>query len=137
MPEMTPDAAQAAIKKPFTHPYLQSLAMTFLDMLRDATERNHSLLCVGLDPEPAKFPTHWRGDASKIFDFCAAMVDATADVVCAFKPQIAYFAAHGAEAQLEKLMAHMRSVAPQVPVILDSQARRYWLYRRAVRERGL
>ncbi len=95
--------------------------MTFLDMLRDATARNHSLLCVGLDPEPAKFPTHWRGDASKIFDFCAAMVDATADVVCAFKPQIAYFAAHGAEAQLEKLIAHMRSVAPQVPVILDSK----------------
>lgn len=95
--------------------------MTFLDMLRDATARNHSLLCVGLDPEPAKFPTHWRGDASKIFDFCAAIVDATADVVCAFKPQIAYFAAHGAEAQLEKLIAHMRSVAPQVPVILDSK----------------
>ena len=48
--------------------------MTFLDMLRDATARNHSLLCVGLDPEPAKFPTHWRGDASKIFDFCAAQL---------------------------------------------------------------
>ena len=95
--------------------------MTFLDMLRDATARNHSLLCVGLDPDPAKFPTHWRGDAGKIFDFCAAIVDATADLVCAFKPQIAYFAAHGAEGQLEKLMAHIRAVAPHVPVILDSK----------------
>ena len=95
--------------------------MTFLDMLRDATARNHSLLFVGLDPDPAKFPTHWRGDAGKIFDFCAAIVDATADLVCAFKPQIAYFAAHGAEGQLEKLMAHIRAVAPHVPVILDSK----------------
>ncbi len=95
--------------------------MTFLDMLRDATARNHSVLCVGLDPEPAKFPTHWRGDASKIFDFCAAIVDATADLVCAFKPQIAYFAANGAEAQLEKLIAHIRTVAPQVPIILDAK----------------
>ena len=92
--------------------------MNFLDMLRAATERNHSLLCVGLDPEPEKLPLHWRGDASKLLDFCVAIVDATADLVCAFKPQIAYFAAHGAEAQLEKLMAHIRAVAPQVPVIL-------------------
>lgn len=95
--------------------------MNFLDMLRAATERNHSLLCVGLDPEPEKLPTHWRGDASKLLDFCVAIVDATADLVCAFKPQIAYFAAHGAEAQLEKLMAHIRAVAPQVPVILDAK----------------
>jgi orotidine-5'-phosphate decarboxylase len=48
-------------------------------------------------------------------------VDATADVVISFKPQIAYFAAHGAEAQLEKLMAHMRRTAPQVPIILDAK----------------
>ena len=95
--------------------------MNFLDMLRAAIERNHSLLCVGLDPEPEKLPTHWRGDASKLLDFCVAIVDATADLVCAFKPQIAYFAAHGAEAQLEKLMAHIRAVAPQVPVILDAK----------------
>jgi orotidine-5'-phosphate decarboxylase len=79
------------------------------------------MLCVGLDPEPAKFPGAWRGDASRIFDFCAAMVDATADLVIAFKPQIAYFAAHRAEDQLERLMAHMRATAPQVPVILDAK----------------
>ena len=95
--------------------------MTFLDMLRAATERNHSLLCVGLDPEPEKLPLHWRGDASKLLDFCVAIVDATADLVCAFKPQIAYFAAHGAEDQLERLMQHLRANAPQVPVILDAK----------------
>jgi orotidine-5'-phosphate decarboxylase len=95
--------------------------MTFLDQLRAAERQNNSMLCVGLDPEPAKFPAHLRGDASKIYDFCAAIVDATADLVMAFKPQIAYFAAHRAEDQLERLMAHMRRVAPLVPVILDAK----------------
>ena len=95
--------------------------MKFLDQLRHAERLNGSLLCVGLDPEPAKFPTSWRGDASKIFDFCAAIVDATADVAMAFKPQIAYFAAHRAESQLEQLIQHIRRIAPQVPVILDAK----------------
>lgn len=95
--------------------------MTFIEQLRKAERINGSLLCVGLDPEPAKFPTAMKGDASKIYDFCAAIVDATADLVIAFKPQIAYFAAHGAEAQLERLMAHMRRTAPDVPVILDAK----------------
>jgi orotidine-5'-phosphate decarboxylase len=95
--------------------------MTFLTLLAQAERSNQSMLCVGLDPDPPKFPLHWRGDASKIFDFCAAIVDATADQAMAFKPQIAYFAAHGAEAQLERLMAHLRANAPQVPVILDAK----------------
>lgn len=96
-------------------------AMNFLDMLRNAERQNGSLLCVGLDPEPARFPAALKGDAGKIYDFCAAIVDATADLVCAFKPQIAYFAAHRAEDQLERLMAHMRRAAPGVPVILDAK----------------
>ena len=95
--------------------------MNFLDMLRNAERQNGSMLCVGLDPEPARFPATLQGDASKIFDFCAAIVDATADLVSAFKPQIAYFAAHRAEDQLERLMAHMRRAAPGVPVILDAK----------------
>ena len=95
--------------------------MTFLDQLRTAERQNGSLLCVGLDPDPAKFPEQYRSDASRIYDFCAAIVDATADVAMAFKPQIAYFAAHRAESQLERLIAHIRSVAPQVPVILDAK----------------
>ena len=95
--------------------------MTFLDMLRDAATQNNSMLCVGLDPEPTRFPASLQGDPHKIYDFCAAIVDATADLVCAFKPQIAYFAAHGAEDQLERLMQHMRANAPRVPVILDAK----------------
>jgi orotidine-5'-phosphate decarboxylase len=95
--------------------------MTFIDMLRAAERQNHSMLCVGLDPEPTKFPDRIKGDANKIYDFCAAIVDATADLAIAFKPQIAYFAAHRAEGQLERLMEHMRRVAPQVPIILDAK----------------
>ena len=95
--------------------------MNFLDMLRHAERQNGSMLCVGLDPEPTRFPAALKGDAGKIYDFCAAIVDATADLVCAFKPQIAYFAAHRAEDQLERLMAHMRRAAPGVPVILDAK----------------
>jgi len=95
--------------------------MTFLDMLRGAEQRNGSLLCVGLDPDPARFPGGLRGDAGRIHDFCAAIVDATADLAIAFKPQIAYFAAHRAEAQLERLVAHIRRAAPHVPVILDAK----------------
>ena len=95
--------------------------MKFLDQLRQAERQNSSLLCIGLDPDPARFPDALRGDASKIYDFCAAIVEATADVAMAFKPQIAYFAAHRAEPQLERLVAHMRSIAPQVPVILDAK----------------
>ncbi len=97
------------------------MTTTFLDMLHSASTRNHSMLCVGLDPEPARFPVQMQGNPRKIYDFCAAIVDATADVVCAFKPQIAYFAAHGAEDQLERLMQHLRANAPQVPVILDAK----------------
>ena len=95
--------------------------MTFLEQLQGAERQNGSLLCVGLDPDPSTLPAGMKGDASKIYDFCAQIVDATADLAIAFKPQIAYFAAHRAEAQLEKLMEHMRRNAPHVPVILDAK----------------
>lgn len=95
--------------------------MTFLNQLRLAERQNGSLLCVGLDPEPSRFPGKLKGDAHKIFNFCAAIVEATADLVIAFKPQIAYFAAHRAEAQLEHLIALIRSTAPHVPIILDAK----------------
>jgi len=94
---------------------------TFTQRLAQAERANASMLCVGLDPEPARFPGAWRGDAARIFDFCAAIVDATRDLVIAYKPQIAYFAANRAEEQLERLIAHIRRVAPEVPVILDAK----------------
>ena len=95
--------------------------MNFLARLAQVQERRDSLLCVGLDPEPARLPAAWKGDPARIFEFCARIVDATKDLVCAFKPQIAYFAAQRAEDQLENLIAYIRRVAPDVPVILDAK----------------
>src|SRR6059058_3834246 len=95
--------------------------MTFLEMLRSAQQRHGSMLCVGLDPEPTRFPADLKGEPGRIFEFCARIVDATGDLVIAFKPQIAYFAAHRAEEQLEQLMRHLRANWPQVPVILDAK----------------
>ncbi len=97
------------------------MSMVFTQQLLNAQSRNGSMLCVGLDPEPNKFPLHLRGQPDATFAFCAAIVEATADCVIAFKPQIAYFAAQRAEAALERLIAHIRQVAPHVPVILDAK----------------
>ncbi|WP_265947653.1 orotidine-5'-phosphate decarboxylase [Dechloromonas sp. A34] len=95
--------------------------MTFTQMLVAAWRKNNSLLCVGLDPDPAKFPAHLKGRDDAILEFCTAIVDATADLVCAFKPQIAYFAARRAEDQLEALIAHIHAKHPGIPVILDAK----------------
>jgi orotidine-5'-phosphate decarboxylase len=100
---------------------MTAVAGGFVDRVLAAQARAGSMLCVGLDPDPSRFPGPWRGDARRIHDFCAAIVDATHDLACAFKPQIAYFAAHRAEDQLESLLAHVRAVAPDVPVILDAK----------------
>ena len=93
----------------------------FVGMLAAAERRHRSQLCVGLDPDPARFPGALRGDAGRILDFCLAIVEATKDLVIAFKPQVAYFAAHRAEAQLERLIAAIHARAPGVPVILDAK----------------
>jgi orotidine-5'-phosphate decarboxylase len=95
--------------------------MSFVAKLAAAEHANRSLLCVGLDPDPARFPGAMKGDPARIFEFCAAIVAATRDLVIAYKPQIAYFAAHGAEAQLERLIAYIHDTAPAVPVILDAK----------------
>ncbi len=95
--------------------------MTFTQSLAAAAQNNDSLLCVGLDPDPARFPPHFQGRGDAIFQFCAAIVDATADLACAFKPQIAYFAAQRAEDQLEALIAHIHDKHPGIPVVLDAK----------------
>jgi orotidine-5'-phosphate decarboxylase len=95
--------------------------MTFRHSLAHAWARNDSLLCVGLDPDPSRFPAHLQGRDDAILEFCKHIVDATADLVCAFKPQIAYFSACRAEDQLEELIAHIHTQHPGVPVILDAK----------------
>ncbi len=95
--------------------------MKFTEQLAASWRKNNSLLCVGLDPDPAKFPAHLKDAPDAIFRFCSEIADATADLACAFKPQIAYFAARRAEDQLEALIAHIHEKHPGVPVILDAK----------------
>ena len=118
--------ADAAVREP--HPRLRlrytlrtMTETNFATRLAAVMQAHDSLVCVGLDPEPAKFPSHLQHAPRAIFEFNRAIVDATADLVCAYKPQIAHYAALGAEAQLADTIAYIRDRAPQVPVILDSK----------------
>ncbi|MGK0478395.1 MAG: orotidine-5'-phosphate decarboxylase, partial [Ilumatobacter sp.] len=79
------------------------------------------MLCVGLDPDPARMPTSLEGAPDAIERFCRAIVDATADLVCAFKPQIAYFASQREEAALERICTYIRETYPDVTLILDAK----------------
>src|SRR5512144_1503411 len=95
--------------------------MSFIGQLQQAWRNNDSLVCVGLDPEPSRFPLALRDAPDAVFAFCRNIVDATADLVCCFKPQIAHFAALRAEDALERLIAYIHEQHPGVPVILDAK----------------
>ena len=95
--------------------------MSFLAALNDAWAASNSMLCVGLDPDLNRLPEGINRDNSGIEDFCRAIIGATADVACAFKPQIAHFAARGAEPQLERICKLIRENHPNVTLILDAK----------------
>ncbi len=95
--------------------------MDFITKLRAAIRRNDSLLCVGLDPDVAKFPESLKAQPDAIFTFCKAIIDATAPYACAFKPQIAYFAAIGAEDQLQAVCDYLKAHHPDIPLVLDAK----------------
>jgi len=94
---------------------------TFTQQLQSAWASQGSMLCVGFDPDPKRLPPALQGKPEGIFEFCREIADATADLVCSFKPQFAYFASQRAEAQLEKLIKHLKDRYPHIPVILDSK----------------
>ena len=93
----------------------------FSEALAHAWDRNDSLLCIGLDPEIERFPAEVRAQASPIFQFNKAVIDATADLVCAYKPQFAHYAAYEAEDQLQRTIEYIHRTYPDVPVILDAK----------------
>ncbi|QYF95886.1 orotidine-5'-phosphate decarboxylase [Massilia sp. PAMC28688] len=95
--------------------------MNFIDQLSAAWTSHQSLLCVGLDPDVTRMPARFQNEPDGIYQFCKAIVDVTADLACSFKPQIAYFAALGAERQLEQLCAYIKASYPHIPVILDAK----------------
>jgi orotidine-5'-phosphate decarboxylase len=95
--------------------------MVFIDALKQRWQQHNTLVCVGLDPEPSKFPVQLRDKPDSVFEFCRAIIDATADLACSFKPQIAHFAALRADDTLERLIAHIHAKHPGIPVILDAK----------------
>lgn len=95
--------------------------MRFIRRIEAAQQANNSLLCVGLDPEPSKFPAHLSQNPDAVFEFNRAIIDATADLVCCYKPQIAHFAALSEENTLLRLIQHIQTKYPSIPVILDAK----------------
>ena len=89
----------------------------FTDRLQKASEATKSLVCVGLDPDPTRMPV------SSVFEFNRAIVDATAGLVCAYKPNLAFYEALGLPGlqDLEKTIAHIRSAAPGAIIIGDAK----------------
>jgi orotidine-5'-phosphate decarboxylase len=95
--------------------------VTFGEKLGAAWTSSGSMLCVGLDPDPARLPAPLAGAPDAVERFCCAIVDATADLVCAYKPQIAHFSAQRAEAALEAVCAHIKGRYPHIPILLDAK----------------
>ena len=97
------------------------MTLKFSELLANRWRDSNSLLCVGLDPDVSRLTSHYSPDKEGVEYFCIDIVDATAEFACAFKPQIAYFAAIGAEKQLENICAHIRATYPTMPIILDAK----------------
>lgn len=95
--------------------------MSFIEKLKAIWQKNNSLVCVGLDPDISRFPEMLRNEPESIFKFNKAIIDSTHDLVCAYKPQVAYFAAESAEDQLEKTIEYIKTEYPNIPVILDAK----------------
>lgn len=95
--------------------------MGFLQKLDEAVTKNDSLLCVGLDPDTSKLPEPFRGSNDPLFGFNKAIIDATADLVCAFKPNSAFYEARGADGiyELKKTCDYVKEYYPDIPIILD------------------
>ena len=96
--------------------------MTFTEKLTHAIERNDSLLCVGLDPRPDRFPPQVMAQPDPIFAFNKTIIDATAYLVCVYKPNFAFYEAQG----LEGLVALRRTIeyiheVTDMPVLLDAK----------------
>ena len=100
---------------------MNSSSNSFTQQLQSAWASQGSMLCVGFDPDPKRLPASFQDKPEGIFEFCREIADATADMVCSFKPQFAYFASQRAEAQLEKFTRYLKDKYPHIPVILDSK----------------
>ena len=95
--------------------------MKFIDKLKNIWAKNNSLVCVGLDPDFSKMPGCLKGMKNSIFEFNRAIIDATRDDVCCYKPQIACYEGQNAEEDLALTLEYLRKTCPEIPVILDAK----------------
>lgn len=97
--------------------YTYGAMTSFVEKLDTACQDNRSLLCVGLDPDPKMMPL------DDVFEFNRAIVDATRDLVCAFKPNMAFYESQGLEGlkALERTIEHIRTVSPETIIIADAK----------------
>ena len=95
--------------------------MAFCEKLRAAQEHNHSLVCVGLDPDPARLPDHLKGGPDPVGTFLREIVAATRDLACVYKPNVAFYGALGLEGW-DVLQTLMRAIPDGIPTILDFKA---------------
>ncbi len=89
----------------------------FFSQVEARQRQINSLLCIGLDPDPKRFPAAIRQESDPIFAFNKAIIDATADVACCYKPQFAHYAAGANEPSLAKTIDYIKVLG--IPVILD------------------
>ena len=92
----------------------------FSSRLLDCSRRNDSLLCVGLDVDPARIPEPLKGRGDWIYEYNLGLIEATADLVCAYKPNLGFYEALGAEG-LDALARTVRAVPNGIPVIGDAK----------------
>jgi len=95
--------------------------MKFMEMLKNAWKKSDSLVCVGLDPDLKKLPECVKSQKNPIFEFNKAIIDTTAQNVCCYKPQIAYYSGQSADEDLLLTMQYLKKNYPDIPVILDAK----------------
>jgi orotidine-5'-phosphate decarboxylase len=95
----------------------------FTARLEYIQKKNNSLVCVGLDPDLEKIPHHLRRCQDPVFTFSREIIEATHDLVCAYKPNIAFYEAEGEKGlrSLKKTINYLRQNHPQIPLILDAK----------------
>ena len=93
---------------------------TFPEKLSQAISQNDSLVCVGLDTDPDKIPASVQGARNPVLAFNKAIIEATGDLVCAYKPNFAFYGALG-EVGWSTLVQTVESVPPAIPVIIDAK----------------
>ncbi len=97
------------------------MSQGFPARLASAQRFSGGLVCIGLDPDPARLPADLGAGPEALLRFNRRIIDATADVAAAYKPQIAFYSALGAEAELTASIRYIRERAPHALVILDAK----------------